>query len=93
MVTHGELMDAAVSETGLDDFGDDSFREGLEILVTALGAEARLNAAGEGFIYPRIIGYLEQRLQVIEGSLGLAHQVPRTAAAGGGLVPPASRDR
>ena len=46
MATHGELMDLAVAETGLDDFGDDSFREGLEILVRALGAEARLNAAG-----------------------------------------------
>ena len=33
MATHGELMDLAVAETGLDDFGDDSFREGLEILV------------------------------------------------------------
>lgn len=64
MVTHGELMDAAAAETGLDDFGDDSFREGLEILVRALTTEARLNAAGEGFIYARITGYLGQRLQV-----------------------------
>jgi hypothetical protein len=64
MVSHGELMDAAVAETSLDDFGDDSFREGLEILVRALGDEARLNAAGEGYLYPRITGYLAQRLQV-----------------------------
>ena len=64
MATHGELMDQAVAETGLDDFGDDSFREGLEILVRALGDEARLNAAGEGYLYPRITGYLVQRLQV-----------------------------
>ena len=39
MATHGELIDAAVSETGLDDFGDESFREGLEILVRALVTE------------------------------------------------------
>ena len=64
MASHGELMDARSPETGLDDFGDDAFREGLEILVRALGDEARLNAAGEGYLYPRITGYLAQRLQV-----------------------------
>jgi hypothetical protein len=57
-------MDAAIAQTGLDDFGDDSFREGLEILVRSLRDEARLNAAGEGFLYPRIVGHLAQRLQV-----------------------------
>src|SRR5262249_35602723 len=64
VVTHDDLMADAVAETGLDDFGDDSFREGLEILVRALGHEARLNAAGEAFLYPRIVGHLAQRLQV-----------------------------
>ena len=59
-----DLMAAAQAQTGLDDFGDDSFREGLEILVRSLGAEARLNAAGEGFLYPRIVGHLSQRLQI-----------------------------
>src|SRR6476646_742033 len=60
----GELMAAAVERTGLDDFGDDSFREGLEILVRALRDEARLNARGEGFIYDRVGLHLCQRLQV-----------------------------
>jgi hypothetical protein len=60
----GELMAAAVQRTGLEAFGDDSFREGLEILVRALGTEARLNARGEGFIYHRITLHLAQRLQV-----------------------------
>src|SRR3954469_10562545 len=64
MVAHEDLMASAVAETGLDDFGDDSFREGLEILVRALDAEARLNATGEAFLYPRIVGHLAQRLQV-----------------------------
>ena len=40
---------AAVAQTGLDDFGDDSFREGLEVLLAALRDEARLNARGEGY--------------------------------------------
>jgi sulfotransferase family protein len=60
----GELMAAAVERTGLDDFGDDSFREGLDILLTALRDEARLNDRGEGFVYARIGLHLRQRLQV-----------------------------
>lgn len=64
MPPHEELMANAVARTGLDDFGDASFREGLEILVRALHDEARLNATGEAFVYPRIQGHLEQRLQV-----------------------------
>ncbi len=64
MGDHRDLMRAAVDQTGLDDFGDDAFREGLEILVRSLGEEARLNAAGEAFVYPRIVGHLAQRLQV-----------------------------
>ncbi len=59
-----ELLAQATAQTGLDDFGDDSFREGLEILARSLQDEARLNAAGEGFLYPRIVGHLAQRLQV-----------------------------
>ena len=64
MASPGELMAAAVERTGLEDFGDDSFREGLEILVRALDEEARLNARGEGFVYHRIALHLAQRLQV-----------------------------
>jgi len=56
-------MDAAARHTGFDDFGEDSFREGLQLLVRDLDS-ARLNERGEGFIYPRIVRYLEQRLHV-----------------------------
>lgn len=59
-----DIQDAAVAQTGLNDFGDDSFRAGLEVLLASLRDEARLNARGEVFIYQRIIGYLGQRLQV-----------------------------
>ena len=59
-----ELLDAARRETGLDDFGDDSFREGLEVLVHALRKEAGLNAIGEMAIRHAIVGYLGQRLQI-----------------------------
>ena len=64
MASPGELMAAAVERTGLEDFGDDSFREGMEILARALAKEARLNARGEGFVYHRIGLHLAQRLQV-----------------------------
>jgi hypothetical protein len=64
MVSVGEITRAAVEQTGLDDFGDDSFEEGLAILLSSLRDEARLNARGEAFIYARLTGYLAQRLQV-----------------------------
>jgi Sulfotransferase family len=64
MATVNEILEAAVAQTGLDDFGDDSFREGLEILLASLRDEARLNDRGDAFIHQRIVGYLGQRLQV-----------------------------
>jgi hypothetical protein len=64
MATVNEILEAAVDQTGLDDFGDDSFREGLELLLASLRDEARLNARGDAFIHQRIVGYLGQRLQV-----------------------------
>jgi hypothetical protein len=64
MASLNDIQDAAVAQTGLDDFGDDSYCEGLEILLSSLRDEARLNARGEAFIHQRIVGYLGQRLQV-----------------------------
>ncbi len=58
------LIRAAMDATGLADFGPDSFREGLEILVASLNAEARLNATGEHVLRERILGHLKQRLQI-----------------------------
>ncbi|MGV0740301.1 sulfotransferase [Mycobacterium syngnathidarum] len=64
MPTVADIKAKAVEQTGLTDFGDDSFAEGLAILLESLDTQARLNARGEAFLYPRIIGYLAQRLQV-----------------------------
>ena len=64
VTSYDDVVGEAVAQTGLDDFGDDSFREGLEILLESLRNEARLNARGEAFIYSRISGHLAQRLQV-----------------------------
>lgn len=59
-----DLLRAARDATGLDDFGADDFREGLDLLVGSLHRHARLNARGEAYLYPLIAGYLAQRLQV-----------------------------
>ncbi len=64
MAAYDQFVAAARTQTGLEDFGDDSFREGLENLVCSLRDEARLNAAGEAVIYPRLIGHLVNRLQI-----------------------------
>lgn len=64
MDAYKALLDVARSETGLDDFGPDSFREGLEILVKALNAEARLNTLGDRILRERIVGHIKQRLQI-----------------------------
>jgi hypothetical protein len=64
MAKFDDVVGRAVAQTGLEDFGDDSFREGLEVLLASLRDEARLNARGEGYIYPRIVTALSQRLQV-----------------------------
>lgn len=64
MVEARELMAQAQAETGLSDFGEDGFREGLDRLLSSLGTEANLNSAGEAVIYPRLVTHLSQRLQV-----------------------------
>lgn len=59
-----ELLAAAQEQTGLTDFGDDSFREGLERLVRSLEEEATLNDLGE-VVLPLLIGrQLSSRLQI-----------------------------
>jgi len=64
MVEYKKVLAAASAATGLDDFGDNSFREGLEILTRALRYEATLNALGETVLRQQILQHLKQRLQV-----------------------------
>jgi sulfotransferase family protein len=58
------LIAAAMAQTHLEDFGDETFREGLDLLVRSFQQEARLNATGEAVIYPRLAGHLVNRLQI-----------------------------
>lgn len=64
MEDSNDLMAAASAATGLDDFGDDGFRDGLERLVRSLNTEARLNATGEYALRDRILLHLRQRLMI-----------------------------
>ncbi len=59
-----ELIETARVETGLSDFGGDSFQEGLEVLVNALNTEANLTAMGDAALADRILMHLKQRLQI-----------------------------
>ena len=59
-----ELMAQARTATGLEDFGEDSFREGLEILTAAADAEARFNDVGRAAFDGQIVSFLSFRLQI-----------------------------
>jgi hypothetical protein len=58
------LLEEAMRNTGLSDFGDDSFREGLSVLLASLEEEARLNEFGRLFAHKEILRHLENRLKV-----------------------------
>ena len=64
MAEHDELIADARDQTGLGDFGDDAFREGLEVLVRSLQGEAKLNAMGQEAMRSRLVSLLAQRLQI-----------------------------
>lgn len=59
-----ELMQRARSTTSLDDFGDESFREGLERLVGSADREARLSERGRLGFEMQLVDMLVNRLQV-----------------------------
>jgi hypothetical protein len=58
------LVDAACERAGADDFGDDTWREGLDVLVRSLRTEAALNELGVGALTDQIVGHLVNRLEV-----------------------------
>src|SRR6516162_5665087 len=59
-----ELLNTAIEESGLTDFGDDSFREGLERLVRSVNDEATLNEFGEAVLPLLISQRLRSRLEI-----------------------------
>jgi hypothetical protein len=61
-----ELVDAARTRTGLEDLGADSYRVGLDRLVDALRTEARLSELGTAITPDNLVGYLTNRLQIVD---------------------------
>jgi hypothetical protein len=59
-----DLLDVARTATGLHDFGADTFREGLEVLVLSLDTEADLSVAGRDAVFGQIVGCLTNRLTI-----------------------------
>ena len=59
-----ELEQRARAATSLDDFGDPSYREGLERLVASADEEAGFNAAGRAAFDAQVVDLLANRLQV-----------------------------
>lgn len=64
MIDIQRLVDTACERAEADDFGPDSWREGLEVLVGALAEEGHLNELGEAVFSDQIVGFLVNRLQV-----------------------------
>jgi Sulfotransferase family len=64
MNTASELLQRARTAAALDDFGEDSFREGLEILVASAEAEAGLTPQGRAAFEMQVVDHLCNRLQV-----------------------------
>lgn len=61
-----ELIAEAREQTGLDDFGGDSFREGLDVWCDAVVAEAQLNDFGNIAVRANAVGSLANRLKITE---------------------------
>ncbi|HUA90822.1 MAG TPA: sulfotransferase [Steroidobacteraceae bacterium] len=60
------LIEAARAQTGLEDFGEDSFREGLEVLCRSASEEAQLSPMGQMAVPAAIGGCLANRLRVTD---------------------------
>jgi Sulfotransferase family len=58
------LIDQATASTGLQDFGDDNWREPFQVLVKALNDEAQLNLMGRLMTRSDLLLYLQARLRI-----------------------------
>ncbi len=64
------LVDAACSAAGCDDFGEDSWQDGLGRLLADLDGPARLNDVGRTIVETELVGYLTNRLRILEWRRG-----------------------
>jgi len=64
MLDAARLVETAVTETALEDFGGDSYRDGLDRLVDAVVREADVTALGEEILGMRLRMLLVNRLRI-----------------------------
>ncbi|MBA2282961.1 MAG: sulfotransferase [Actinomycetota bacterium] len=58
------LVEQAIATAGADDFGEPTWTEGLDHLLTSLRDEARLNDLGVEIATGEVVGYLATRLAI-----------------------------
>jgi len=80
--TRDRLVASAIDATGLDDFGEPSWQEGLDLLLDSLAATAKLNEIGVSVAETGIVTDLGNRL-AIEG-----WRAAHPAVADGAIVRP-----
>jgi hypothetical protein len=76
-----ELHEAAVDAVGFDDFGDESYLEGLRVLLDSLDRAAKLTPAGREMARQDILETLKKRLRAekawMENPSILTHEIRR----------------
>lgn len=63
-VNSDALVDRARAVTGLDDFGEGPWRDGLDVLCSSLSTEARMNDTGVAVTEARLENLLRERLRI-----------------------------
>lgn len=66
MISVQDIVSQAETQTGLTDTGDPSALEALTVLVDATNNEARLSEAGEQRWQASLVGYLVNRMKVLD---------------------------
>jgi len=61
-----ELVTRSRERAGLDDFGGDSWREGLRLLVDSVDSASGVNPGGRDFVYGQLVDALWNRLRIVD---------------------------
>ena len=61
-----ELVTRACERAGLDDFGGDSWQEGLQLLVDTCESAPGVNPGGREFVYGQFVDAIWNRLRVVD---------------------------
>jgi hypothetical protein len=61
-----DLVGRACERAGLDDFGGESWREGLNLLVDTVESAPRVNEGGREYVYGQFVDALWNRLRIVD---------------------------